>query len=351
MKVVTVVGARPQFVKAAVVLAEFAKRNDIDEVLIHTGQHFDDNMSRMFFEEMNLKKPDYQLDINNLPHGALTGRMMERLETIFADEKPDWVIVFGDTDTTLAAVLSAKKMNLRVAHVEAGLRSFNMQMPEEINRIVTDRISDLLFCPTQNAAQNLLSEGISKDKIVISGDVMKDAMIQFGPKMRKPNISIPKDFILCTFHRAEIVNNSTKLLEMVASLEQLCNLAPIVCPLHPHTRKVLTYNNFDFSNTKISFISPVGYLEMLYLLNNCKLVLTDSGGLQKEAYFAKKICLTLRNETEWTELVNCGYNILTTTNPEQIIKLTKTNFDKIINFNECLYGNGNAASIIVNNIK
>lgn len=351
MKVVTVVGARPQFVKAAVVSAEFAKHNDIDEVLIHTGQHFDDNMSKMFFDEMNLKKPDYYLNINNLPHGALTGRMMEKLETIFADEKPNWVLVFGDTDTTLAAALTAKKMNLRVAHVEAGLRSFNMEMPEEINRIVTDRIGDLLFCPTEIAANNLKNEGIPDEKIIITGDVMKDAMTHFSPKMQKPNVQLPKDFILCTFHRAEIVNNPTKLLDITASLEQICNLAPIVCPLHPHTRKVLINNNFDFTNCKILFINPVGYLEMLYLLNNCKFVLTDSGGLQKEAYFAKKLCFTLRNETEWTELVDLGYNILTTTKSEKIIELIKTNLDKKIDFNENLYGNGNAASIIVNKIK
>lgn len=346
MKIVTVVGARPQFVKAAVVSAEFAKHDSINEVLVHTGQHFDENMSQMFFNEMRLKAPDYYLGINNLPHGAMTGRMIEHLEKILINEKPDWVLVFGDTDTTLAASIAAKKLNLRLAHVEAGLRSFNNEMPEEINRIVTDRISDLMFCPTQNAAANLLREGTNQSNIVVCGDVMKDAMLKFRNQMKKPNISVPENYILCTLHRSENIDNSENLESLNNTIEKVNDVMPVVMPLHPHTRKALTNSKIDIENSKTIFIEPVSYLEMAYLLHNSRMVITDSGGLQKEAYFSKKMCVTLRNETEWTELVEHGYNILAGTESENIIKKVNFALSLTPDFSTELYGDGKACEKI-----
>ena len=353
LKIVTILGARPQFIKAAVVSRALSQHPDIQEVIIHTGQHFDPNMSQLFFEEMQLHVPSYHLDIHGLPHGALTGRMMERIEEVLLRENPDWVLVYGDTDSTLAGALAAKKLHIRVAHVEAGLRSFNEAMPEEINRILTDRISDLLFCPSETALKQLHNEGrlANGAQILMCGDVMKDAARQFTPLMRKPAATLPDRYILCTFHRTENVDNPQVLKQLLFALEQTCNTIPVVCPLHPHTRKSLETLGYSIDRSPIQFIEPVGYLEMLYLLDHCTLVMTDSGGLQKEAYYMRKYCVTLRNETEWTELVGCGYNHVVGTEPANILQTVQNLIDVPPVFPIALYGDGHAAELIAEAIK
>lgn len=349
MKITTIVGARPQFVKTAA-LSEQLRLLGAEEMIVHTGQHFDRNMSELFFDELGIKKPDFNLGVNNLPHGAMTGRMLEGIERILMDVKPDCVVVYGDTDSTLAGALAARKLNIRLAHVEAGLRSFNNAMAEEINRIVTDRISDLLFCPNQKAADNLLKEGIQPGKIIVSGDVMKDSLMKFAPGMRKPDIELPGKYVLCTFHRAENINNPERLSNIVAALHEIGRTVPLICPLHPHTRKKLTDSGINIKNSNIVFIQPAGYLEMLFLLSHCSLVLTDSGGLQKEAYMLGKFCVTLRDETEWTELVENGHNTLAGSDTGKIVDCSLRNLGKTIDNTDSLYGSGNAASIIAEKI-
>ena len=309
-------------------------------------------MSQLFFEEMHLPVPAYQLDIHGLPHGALTGRMMEGIELVLLDEKPDWVLVYGDTDSTLAGALAARKLHIPVAHVESGLRSFNEAMPEEINRIVTDRISDLLFCPSETAVKHLHDEGrLSKGaRIVMCGDVMKDAAKRFSALMKAPAASLPDRYILCTFHRTENVDNSQILKQLLSALEQVSQTVPVVCPLHPHTRKSMEGIGYAATKSPIHFIDPVGYLEMLYLLSHSALVMTDSGGLQKEAYYMGKHCVTLRNETEWTELVDHGYNCLAGTDPERILQAVTKMLNAPTEFPVELYGDGCAAEIIANTI-
>ena len=353
MKIVTVLGARPQFIKAAVVSKMLSQVDDIHEIMVHTGQHFDNNMSQLFFEEMQLPKPSYHFDIHGLPHGALTGRMMERIEEVLLRENPDWVLVYGDTDSTLAGALAAKKLNICLAHVEAGLRSFNEAMPEELNRTLTDRISNLLFCPSETAVNQLRHEGCLANgaQIVMCGDVMKDAARQFAPLMRKPAATLPDRYILCTFHRTENVDNTQILKQLLYALEQTCNAAPIVCPLHPHTRKSMEAIGYSMEKSPIRFIDPVGYLEMLYLLHHCTLVMTDSGGLQKEAYYMGKYCVTLRNETEWTELVDCGYNHVVGTEPATILQTVQNLIDVPPVFPIVLYGDGHAADIIAETLQ
>ena len=309
-------------------------------------------MSQLFFEEMHLPVPAYQLDIHGLPHGALTGRMMEGIELVLLDEKPDWVLVYGDTDSTLAGALAARKLHIPVAHVESGLRSFNEAMPEEINRIVTDRISDLLFCPSETAVKHLHDEGrLSKGaRIVMCGDVMKDAAKRFSALMKAPAASLPDRYILCTFHRTENVDNSQILKQLLSALEQVSQTVPVVCPLHPHTRKSMEGIGYAATKSPIHFIDPVGYLEMLYLLSHSALAMTDSGGLQKEAYYMGKHCVTLRNETEWTELVDHGYNCLAGTDPERILQAVTKMLNAPTEFPVELYGDGCAAEIIANTI-
>lgn len=350
MKIVTIVGARPQFIKAAVVSRGFTMDKSIDEIIIHTGQHFDANMSKIFFEEMSIPKPDYNLNINGLGHGAMTGQMLEKIEAVLIDEKPDWVLVYGDTNSTLAGALAAKKLHIKLAHVEAGLRSFNMDMPEEVNRILTDRISDILFCPTQQAINNLKKEGYANisTKIVCSGDVMQDAAIFYSDKCRKPEIDIPKNYILCTTHRAENTDDENRLKNIFHSLEMISEKNAVILPLHPRTKGNLENINYDFYNSKISFIEPVGYLEMVYLIKNCKLVMTDSGGLQKEAYFFNKYCITMRKETEWVELVKNGFNVLVGSDQSKILDA----YNKYVSmpesyFDNKLYGNGDAGEKII----
>ena len=354
MKIITVIGARPQFVKAAVISRLLVKEDNIQEIIVHTGQHYDENMSDVFFEEMDIPKPNYNLAINSLTHGAMTGQMLAKIENILISEKPNMVLVYGDTNSTLAGALAAKKIHIPVTHVEAGLRSFNMQMPEEINRILTDRISDFLFCPTEEAVSNLEKEGYSNisAKIILSGDVMQDAAIFYSQKARKPNVELPNTFSLCTLHRAENTDDPTILNNVFCALEDLSKKdSTIVIPLHPRTKAKLNGLHYDFSNSTIHFIDPVGYLEMIWLLKSCSCVLTDSGGLQKEAYFFRKKCITLRNETEWVELVAHDFNYLAGTDYNEILKTYSLMKEKEPNFDIHLYGNGKAGEAIVSAIK
>ena len=354
MKIVTVIGARPQFIKAAVVSRAIAAHKDIKEVIVHTGQHFDTNMSDIFFEEMCIPKPDYNLNVNGLGHGAMTGQMLEKIEAVLLQEKPDWVLVYGDTNSTIAGALAAKKLHIKVAHVEAGLRSFNMDMPEEINRILTDRISDILFCPTETAVNNLKKEGYENIncRIIRNGDVMQDAALFYAGRAVRPKADIPEDFVLCTVHRAENTDDPERLRNIFSALEEISKTCRVVLPLHPRTKGKLSATCYDTNNSHILFIEPVGYLEMVWMLKHCRLVMTDSGGLQKEAYFFDKYCITLRDETEWVELVKYGYNFLAGDDKGKIISLYNHISDKNnIEQKTPLYGNGNAGDLIVETLR
>lgn len=328
-KVVTVIGARPQFVKAAVLSKIIKKHNTIQEVIIHTGQHFDANMSAVFFEEMMIPKPAYNLEVNSLSHAAMTGQMMGKIEEILEIERPEALIVYGDTNSTIAGALAAKKMNIKVVHIEAGLRSFNMNMPEEINRILTDRISDLLCCPSQGAINNLHNEGFQNLPVLIEnhGDIMKDA-VSYYSQFSVNKSSIIKDqklqkneFVLATIHRQENTDEISKLTDIFKALEEIHHTQPVILPLHPRTRMALEKVDIQ---PKINLIDPIGYYDMLELLKNCSMVITDSGGLQKEAFFAKKQCIVVRDETEWGELVAHGYAKVVGSNTKKIIQTFDT---------------------------
>ena len=344
----TIIGARPQFIKAAVVSRAFSEhRPDVQEIIVHTGQHYDANMSDVFFDELEIPRPDYNLGIGGGTHGQNTGRMIEKLEGLMMSVQPDWVLVYGDTDSTLAGALAASKLNIPVAHVEAGLRSFNRRMPEEINRVITDHIADILFVPTETGRKNLLNEGIAEGKVKLVGDVMYDAALFYKEKARKPNL--PEEiaiqgggFVLCTIHRAENTEDPERLKSIFKGLGDSGDT--IVLPIHPRTRaKVASIGIVIPAN--VCVIDPVGYLEMVWLEANCRLVATDSGGVQKEAYFHQKRCVTLREETEWVELVKLGANSLVGANSEKISAAFKAflTFDKSVK----LHGDGDAGVRLV----
>lgn len=349
-KIVTILGARPQFVKAAVLSRIIKEHNQIEEIIIHTGQHFDANMSAVFFDEMEIPKPKYNLAINSLGHGAMTGQMLEKIEAILLDEKPDGVVVYGDTNSTIAGSLAAKKLHIKVIHIEAGLRSFNMKMPEEINRILTDRISDLLCCPTETAIKNLQNEGFANlpIQIVKNGDIMKDAVAYYSKTSaeKSPIISdldlVKNEFVLATIHRQENTDDIDKLKSIFAALEEIHAECNVVLPLHPRTKRILDQNHI---HPKITLIHPVGYFAMLELLKNCKMVISDSGGLQKEAFFTKKNCIIVREETEWIELVENGFAEIIGSNQSKIISAFNKYKDSKMDFNIELYGNNVGESI------
>ncbi len=348
MKLITIVGARPQFIKAAAVSRELAKYDEIEELIVHTGQHFDANMSDVFFDEMEIPRPHYNLDVNGLSHGAMTGQMMEKIEKVLMDEKPDWVLVYGDTNSTIAGAMAARKLHIKVAHVEAGLRSFNMRMPEEINRILTDRISNILFCPTDTAIANLKKEGYENFdiKIVKSGDVMQDAAMFYAGRAQKPKVDLPDEFVLATIHRAENTDDPARLKAIFEAFAHISKRLPVVLPLHPRTKKIIEKLDLKIDTSKIFILEPVGYLQMVYMLKSCKLVMTDSGGLQKEAFFFAKPCITLRDETEWVELVENGFNTVVGADKNKIIKAFDSQNYKI-DFRKDLYGKGKASQNIV----
>lgn len=315
VKIVTVVGARPQFVKAAPVSRALAAVN-AREVMLHTGQHHDPEMSAVFFEELGLPAPDHHLGIHGGGHGDITGRMLMALEPTLAAEAPDWVLVYGDTNSTLAAALAAAKLHIPVAHVEAGLRSYNRAMPEEINRVLTDHVSARLYCPTSAAVENLAREGVTRG-VRLVGDVMFDAALSLADRARQRSAIVEtlgltgRPFVLATAHRAENTDHPQALRAVVDHLKALAREQTVVMPLHPRTRTAVDRLGLDLA--PIQTIGPVGPLDMAQLLAACALVVTDSGGLQKEAYFHRKPCVTMRGETEWVETIEHGWNRLWTT--------------------------------------
>ncbi len=360
MKIITIPGTRPQFIKTGSVSRAIIKYNrkvksekleveSIEEIIVHTGQHYNTNMSDIFFEEMKIPKPNYFLGIGGKNHGAMTGQMIEKIEEVCLKEKPDWVMVYGDTNSTLAGAIVASKLHIKLAHIEAGLRSFNMKMPEEVNRILTDRISQILFCPTDIAVENLKREGFDNFdvKVVKSGDVMQDGAMFYRELAVKPSsCDIQESFILCTIHRAENTDNEQRLRDIFEALNEIAKQKQIILPLHPRTKKII--QNLKFNIQNLTIIDPVGYLEMVWLIDNCSLVMTDSGGLQKEAYFFEKQCITLRDETEWVELIECGANRLVGANKEKILEAYKENSKfNTKNSSLNLYGGGRASENIV----
>lgn len=359
IKVVTIVGARPQFIKAAavsrVILNEFS--GSITEVLVHTGQHYDENMSRVFFEELDIPRAKYNLEISGGPHGAMTGRMLEAVEKVLLEEKPDWVLVYGDTNSTLAGALAAAKLHIPVAHVEAGLRSFNMRMPEEVNRIVADRLSTLRFCPTDTAVANLTQEGMSVG-VENVGDVMYDVALFYREQARRQSTALVSlglaegGFALATCHRAENTDDPHRLAEIVAALADISSRLPVLLPIHPRTRKLLADRGLDKTLGNVRVVDPVPFLDMVALEQAAKVILTDSGGVQKEAFFYGVPCITMRDETEWVETVALGWNRLVGASRAAIDKA----FDESVQaplpaLPKSPYGDGNAARSIVASIR
>jgi UDP-GlcNAc3NAcA epimerase len=353
MKIINVVGARPQFIKAAMVSHELKKHAEVNEVIVHSGQHFDQNMSENILKELEFPEVKYNLDINQLSHGAMTGRMLEMMEEIFIKEQPDLIIVYGDTNTTLAGAIAAKKLQIPIAHVESGMRSHNWKMPEETNRVLTDRISDFLFCSSESAIQNLKKEGFDYFgcKMINCGDIMLDAALHYVEVAERKSKILSeigkKDFVLCTIHREENTNDLSRLSDLLAAVKEINRKIPVIFPVHPRTKKLMESNNLV---PDAVVTGPLSYFDMLVLLKNCSLVMTDSGGLQKEAYFFEKPCLTLRYETEWTELVDHGFNKVVGTTPDWIIKNFDWMMENIPDFSVKLYGEGHAAKKIVETI-
>ncbi|MGX5735318.1 non-hydrolyzing UDP-N-acetylglucosamine 2-epimerase [Bosea thiooxidans] len=314
--ILTIVGARPQFIKAAAVSRAIRNSADFSEVMIHTGQHFDEMMSDVFFRELEIGRPALNLAIHGGTHGAMTGQMLAGIENCLIERKPDWVLVYGDTNSTLAGALAAAKLHIPVVHVEAGLRSFNRRMPEEVNRVLTDHVSALLFSPTVAGVRNLEAEGITRGVHHV-GDVMYDAMLHAQKRSREmstilADLGLEEDgFVLATVHRAENTDNPARLQAVIDAIATNAGGLPIVLPVHPRTRQAIARSGTKLG--AIRAIDPVGYIDMVRLLDGAKLVLTDSGGLQKEAYFARRPCVTLRDETEWIETIEHGWNRLWTT--------------------------------------
>jgi UDP-GlcNAc3NAcA epimerase len=363
MKIITIIGARPQFIKAATVsrvISNLAAGSDppsIHEIILHTGQHYDYNMSQVFFEQMGIPTPHYNLAVGSGDHGQMTGRMLVKVEKILMDTSPEWVLVYGDTNSTLAGALAAAKLNIPVAHVEAGLRSFNRRMPEEVNRLLTDHLSKLLFVPTTNAIDNLGREGITQG-VVFSGDVMLDAFLFYRKRAADQSQILsrlklsPKGFYLATIHRQENTDSESRLGAITKALAAIGNQdKPVIMPLHPRTRKKLRQwglpSTFD---SKLQFIEPVGYLDMIQLECAARLIFTDSGGVQKEAYFAGVPCVTLRDETEWIETVEAGVNFLAGTETDAVYEAYKKAIHARVSFKDGLYGDGRAAEAIVSGL-
>ncbi|MBS1979471.1 MAG: UDP-N-acetylglucosamine 2-epimerase (non-hydrolyzing) [Bacteroidetes bacterium] len=349
--ITTILGARPQFIKAAPVSRALADAG-LKEQIIHTGQHFDESMSEVFFREMEIPRPAHHLEVNSLGHGAMTGRMLEKVEEILLRDKPDAVMVYGDTNSTLAGALAAAKIHIPVIHVESGLRSFDMRMPEEVNRILTDRISSILFCPTATAVKNLHKEGFGNYPCRIEqvGDVMYDSVLFYLEKARKMSDVIRRlglekqSFAVATIHRAENTDHPNRLSGIVDALNEIHKTVNVVVPLHPRTRRHLSTLK---TPPRFTIIEPLGYFDMLVMLDNASMVLTDSGGLQKEAYFFRKFCITLRDQTEWVELVEAGANTLAGAESKKIVEAFLRHKDDSIQ-DARLYGNGDAALKIAN---
>lgn len=358
MQIVTIVGARPQFIKAAVFSRELRRRreageNAATEHIIHTGQHFDENMSSVFFRELDIPEPSHHLGIGGGSHGQMTGRMLEAIESVVMSIRPDWLLVYGDTNSTLAGALAAAKLHVPVAHVEAGLRSFNRAMPEEINRVLTDHVSEVLFAPTDTAVRNLKAEGVKGECIERVGDVMYDAMLFYVERANERSTILktlgldPKSYILATVHRAENTDHPERLAGIFDGLAQLADISPVILPLHPRTRKTLEkLDLLEKISDALHLIEPVGYLDMVMLEANAALIATDSGGVQKEAFFHRVPCITLRDETEWVELIECGANRLVGADAAAIMNGGTEQLAGSVKAGD-LYGKGDAAGLIL----
>jgi UDP-GlcNAc3NAcA epimerase len=352
-KILTVLGARPQFIKASVVSKAIHHAN-IHETVVHTGQHFDANMSDVFFLELGMTPPAYHLNIHGGSHGEMTGRMLIEVERIMKEVKPDIVLVYGDTNSTLAGALAAAKLHIPIAHVEAGLRSFNMRMPEEINRILTDRVSGWLFTPTESARNHLLREGFDDSSIITVGDVMYDVALCHGPKSDDASKILMKlglmrgEYALATVHRAENTDDLERLSAVVGALRILADTLPVVWPLHPRTRDILArHPALQEQASQLRLIDPVGYLDIVQLERGAALIATDSGGVQKEAFFHRIPCVTLRDETEWIELVEAGWNRLAPpTTADEVASVLKASLGSS-GLEVHPYGQGDAAKKIV----
>jgi UDP-N-acetylglucosamine 2-epimerase len=359
IKILSVVGAWPQFIKAAAVsraIIEYNKQSEgtIIEKIVHTGQHYDGNMSKVFFDELKIPRPAVNLEVGSGPHGRQTGLILERLENVLIKEQPDWVLIYGDTNSTLAGALAAAKLHIPVAHVEAGLRSFNREMPEEINRVLADHLSVLLFCPTDTAVKNLRTEGLT-DGVHRVGDVMYDSVL-FNSQLAEQSSDVmkllrldEKSYYLATIHRAENTDEKLRLDGIISAFEKI--ETPIVLPLHPRTKKTLGAGLRKLGSS-IRIIEPVAYLDMLILERNARLILTDSGGVQKEAYWFNVPCITLRDETEWVELVEAGCNEIVGAESAKIVSAVGRAEERINKQSESdldeLYGDGHSSEKIVN---
>jgi UDP-GlcNAc3NAcA epimerase len=354
MRIAAIIGARPQFVKAAVVSRALRKIVGTEEVLIHTGQHYDDEMSKVFFEELDIPVPDYELEIGSGSHGDQTGRMLTAIEQVLSAIRPDAVMVYGDTNSTLAGALAAVKLHIPVFHVEAGLRSFNRRMPEEINRVLTDHASDILFAPTDRAVTNLLREGLASERIYKVGDVMFDAALFYGERAQNRSSILeelglsPKSYALTTIHRAENTDDMARFRIICSTLEYISQRLPVVFPVHPRTRRVLAQSGLNGSSQQLLITDPVGYLDMVMLERNAKLIMTDSGGVQKEAFFYRVPCVTFRDETEWVELVELGWNrVAPPVTVESQLQEIEASLNSQPAAGEHPYGDGDAARKIV----
>jgi UDP-GlcNAc3NAcA epimerase len=353
MKVVTIIGARPQFIKAAAVSRAILDTcaGAIEEVIVHTGQHFDDNMSQVFFDELDIPQPAYNLEIAGGSHGAMTGRMLAAVETVLVEQQPDWVLIYGDTNSTLAGALAAAKLHMPVAHVESGLRSFNMRMPEEINRILADRLSALLLCPTHQAVANLKNEGIVTGVHQV-GDVMYDVALYCKERSRARSGIMSQlglregGYFLATCHRAENTDDPLRLSAIITALADLTQYMPVVFPIHPRTRKLLVEHDLSNQLEKLIVLDPQPFLTMIALEQAAKVILTDSGGVQKEAYFFGVPCVTMRDETEWIETLAQGWNRLAGANA-QTITASALSAAGMTGSPEQVYGEGNAARKVV----
>ena len=355
-KILTVVGARPQFIKAAAVSRVIGEKKDFIECLVHTGQHYDTNMSEVFFKELGIPEPDYNLGVTANRHGEMTGLMLQKIEQVLIDENPELCLIYGDTNSTVAAALAASKLQIQVAHVESGLRSFNRAMPEEINRVVSDHLSDLLFAPTSNAAKQLLKEGISSEKVFQVGDVMYDVSNYYASKAQNfsaivKNLScIKSEYILMTIHRQENTDSRHRLKLIADAVEILSTEKQVIFPIHPRTKKKLEEFGLSMKGKNLTIIDPVGYLDMVELERNAGLIVTDSGGVQKEAYFYRVPCVTLRAETEWVELIDAGWNRLGGNSVDEVISAVRAAF-RSTGKEISLYGDGDASEKIYGHIK
>lgn len=363
MKIVTIVGARPQFIKAVAVSRAIERYNRenraprITEILVHTDQHYDHNMSQIFFEQMQLPNPKYNLGVGSGKHGEMTGAILWKTENALIKERPDWVLVYGDTNSTLAGALAAVKLHIPVAHVEAGLRSFNRYMPEEINRVVTDHISTILFCPTKTSVLNLEKEGIT-DGVLRVGDVMYDAFLANKELAQKTSSILtdldlkPRNYCLATVHRQENTDDPRRLLNIFGALEALATAeCPFILPIHPRTQKALQFcNSSDLPNKYVRVIPPVSYMDLIALEIHAKIILTDSGGVQKEALFSRVPCITLRDETEWVETLENGWNRLAGADSQKIVRAFYDAKKSSPNGEPDFYGKGNASQLILDRL-